>query len=347
MTQVSRARSGRFSLDQLVEQHKMTRAMIAAQGYEPVAVKHPIAYRAERGETVWIAGEFIGDSGKFDGGCFTCGDHGFVTPDVPVGDPRHGQAEYCPKNCEAARRLRAERQQKLFASVRLPIEHHSSTLATFEARVRDVPALWQGKAMAYYAVSRFIASLALPEDGGRYEVNFADIAADLKREAFADVRTSIMLTGPYGVGKTGFEACIANAAVDAGIPTRYIRTMDALKAIQDRYGDDRRSSPPNDDFGDVESGKVIEILQRVDLLILDDFYLPNLKDDKQAKIEDIIRYRHGHRKATILSDNFEDMAALEDAWGPVISTVLGQMAHRIPIAGISMRPTPQMLGEVL
>jgi DNA replication protein DnaC len=278
------------------------------------------------------------------GVCEVCGDRGFITLPVSVNDPRHGQATLCPRHCAAAQQLKRDRDQRLYAAAKLPNEHQGCTLATFLEATQHNAALWAGKQLAYYATEAFIKSLVMPHDAGQFEVDFADIAYAAGGSGAPDIRRSLIFTGPFGVGKTGFAAAIVNAAVDAGVSVRYARTMSFLNAVQNRYGMQDNDPFPDDEFGALDAGAVVNAVQKVPLLVLDDFDIPNLKEnsDKAAKMQDVIRYRHGYHLPTIITTNLETLSAIEERWGATTSTVLGQMAHLIPVTGAPMRPIPQV-----
>src|SRR5690606_9714731 len=156
---------------------------------------------------------------------------------------------------------------------------------------------WHGKMLAFYAVEAFIASAGNAD--APFGVDYAEIVAKARGKAandgFSDTRNSLVLHGPHGVRKTGFAAATANALVPPGVTVRYIRVQDFIKAVQDRYGADWRDNPPDDDFGDLDSGKVIDVVRKAPLLILDEFDTPDAaRENKQSIIENVIRYRTGY-----------------------------------------------------
>lgn len=283
--------------------------------------------------------------------CPVCGDTGMVVPALPVDDPAFGQPQHCPENCAAAQRLRQQHTERLYAGARLPSGYEGCTLETFQALVNAggrQSAFWTGKMLAYYAVEAFIA--AADDPNAPFGVDYAAVSALAagapQPDVVPDMRNSLVLYGPHGVGKTGFAAAVVNALTAQGLAVRYTRTQDFIKAVQDRYGGDWRDNPPDDEFGDLDSGRVVDVVRKAPVLILDEFDMPDADSgDKQGKIENVIRYRCDHLLPTIITTNL-DYAALEERWGTTTTVVLGQRAHFIPVGGPVLRATPQYLREV-
>lgn len=276
--------------------------------------------------------------------CPLCGDTGMYVPERHVDDPDFGKPEPCPRQCRVARELQQQRTAKLYAGARLPDGYQDCTLDTFRQIVGQRRALWTGKALAYYAIEAFIAN-----DG--HAVDYAAIVAAARGKAddsvFSDVRNSLVLHGPPGVGKTGMVAAVVNALVPAGHVVRYIRTQDFIKAVQDRYPKDWRDSPPNDEFGDLESGAVVDVVRKAPLLILDEFDMPDAaRENKQSIIENVIRYRTGYLLPTLITTNL-DADGLEERWGTTTLSVLKQRAHFIAMGGQPLRAVPQSIVGVL
>lgn len=279
--------------------------------------------------------------------CPVCGDTGTVTLAVPVTDPRFGRMMPCPQDCRAARRLHQEHTAKLYAGTKLPRGYEGCTLASFQAMLRAYRRLelWRGKMLAFHAVQAFIVS-------DNHAVDYRDIVSKARGydsdDVFTDERNSLVLFGPHGMGKTGMLACIVNALVPQGRVMRYIRAQDFIKAVQDRYGDDWRDSPPADDFGDMDSGAVLDSVRNAPLLLLDEFDMPDAGTaNKQAIMESVIRHRMGHLLPTVITTNL-DADGLEERWGTTTLSVLRERAHFIPMTGTPLRAVEQTLaGEVL
>lgn len=327
-----------FSPDELLNNHQALGEHWRKQGYEPVAIPHPL----RAGVTIYVAGEPSDLVDVTGPQCWTCDDRGFITPSVPVGDPRHGQAIPCPENCAAAQTLRRERDQKLFAGARLPKEYRDCTLLSFSAILAEQPDLWPDKVLGYRAIEAFIAAA---QQG--FYVDFAEIADQAGGRGESDWRNSLILSGPFGVGKTGLTASAVNGIVPQGAAVRYARTMVLLDGIQNRYRENWFDHPLEDDFGDLEAGNIVDLVCRVEVLVLDDFDYPGLKpdSDKAAKMQQIMRDRHDHQRATLVNTNLKSMAEINARWGEVTGTVMGRMAHFIPVGGLPLRPVPQVMAR--
>src|SRR5690606_26231970 len=124
-------------------------------------------------------------------------------------------------------------------------------------------------------------------------------------EAFEDWRNWLVLYGDRGVGKTGLAASVVNALVPLGVPVRYLRVQSYLKAVQNRFSKYWRDNPPDDEFGDMEAGKVKEVVERAPVLILDEFDVADMSENKEGIMEDLIRYRHGQMLPTIITTNLD------------------------------------------
>jgi DNA replication protein DnaC len=287
--------------------------------------------------------------------CPKCGGTGMYVPPLPSDNVNFGKPIFCPEKCEASQRLQQDYVAKLYAGSALPEGYQDCTLDSFLALVQadDAPAgeeRWRGKLLAFEAVSAFIANAA--SEALPFGVDYAAVVSAAEPQAArdllpGDVRNSLVLHGPHGTGKTGFAAAIVNALVSAGYAVRYIRTQDFIKAVQDRYGENWRDNPPDDEFGDLESGRVIDVVRKAPVLILDEFDMPDAaRENKQSIIENVVRYRMNYRMPTVITTNL-DYGALETRWGTTTMVVLGQRAHFIAVGGPVLRVTPQAIQGVL
>lgn len=287
--------------------------------------------------------------------CPKCGGTGMYVPPLPTDNVDFGKPILCPNRCAAALALQQARVERLYAGARLPDGYQTCTLESFNALVTndDSPPgeeLWRGKLLAFEAARAFIvnaANEALP-----FGVDYAEMVANATDEPVpglmaGDVRNSLVFHGPHGVGKTGFAASIVNALVPAGHVVRYCRTQDFIKAVQDRYPNDWRDAPPDDDFGDLESGAVIDVVRKAPVLVFDEFDMPDAaRENKQSIVENVIRYRTGYLLPTIITTNL-DADGLEARWGTTTLSVLRQRAHFIAVGGPVLRAVPQAIRGVL
>lgn len=263
--------------------------------------------------------------------CPTCAGRGWIMRDAAT-------PSYCPDDCAAAQALRGERLATLYQSARLPREYQGLTLDSFYETCQRQPAYWNGKKLGYEAMRRWIAAAA-----DEHMVDAAALAAHVGGEAHEDWRNWLVLSGPRGVGKTGLVAAAVNALVAEGRPVRYTRTQDFLKAVQDRYGAGRDEYvAPRDEFVDVDSGGVIDLVRKTPVLLLDEFDVADSSGNKQAIMENVIRYRHGELLPTVLTTNL-DQREMEARWGATTVSVILQRAHWIPMGGLPLRAIPQRL----
>lgn len=327
MTQVAwGSRPKSFNAQQRHGLHKLTAELIRQSGYQPVSVPHP----TRGGEHIFVAGG-CEDSSVDVWVCPVCEDRGFVTYQREV--------HPCPARCASSQAQQAARQRKLYEGARLPAEYRDMTLESFRDLIRQRGnSAWHGKQFAYHATDAFINA------GLHHLVNLREVyeAAGAKNSARDDSRNWLVLYGPHGTGKTGFAAAIVNAAVEAGEVVRYTRTQDFIAAVQARYGLGEDDRYPADGYGDVSAESVLEAVRNAPLLVLDEFDMPDAKrENKQAIIENVIRYRHGELLPTVITTNLGSMDEMEARWGTTTVSVIGQRAHWIGITGLPLRPVPQ------
>lgn len=248
--------------------------------------------------------------------CPTCGNLGFVRYDVPIGDPRFGKVQPCPANCKTVRDLRARRLDHLRAHAALPKGYRDCTFETYDALP---PELRRGKETARAFAELWARQIA---SGGWVEMQ-------------GEVRNWLMLWGPNGVGKTGLAASAMNHLTAADQPCLYIRLQDLVKAVQDRYGEEPAGGW-KDGFGSVSAGEVIESAKTAPALIIDEFDVPDLRDNKRAIVEMIVRYRHGHELPTLMTTNL-DARAFMVRWEATIGSVVRARAHWVLVEGLALR----------
>lgn len=273
--------------------------------------------------------------------CSTCLDHGFITPNVKKGDPRFGQPEPCPKNCKAAQGIAAERQARLYVATRLPLEYQALTFDTFVERLDADPTLWNGKRLGFAAADLF--SQALITGDGYFDIAEAAALAGVK--ANSDRRNWLVLWGKHGRGKTGLEAAIMNRVVPAGKPFLYTRAQDFIAAMQARYDEDWRDYPPKDAYDALSAAQIMGLVSQCPILGLDEFDMPDARrENKQAIIERLIRYRHGQLLPTLITTNLS-ADEMEERWGTTTMSVIRQRAHFVYVGGENLRAVPQELVE--
>ncbi len=133
----------------------------------------------------------------------------------------------------------------------------------------------------------------------RGRVGLGRIQADSLENAYNQSKTFaenregwLLLMGRYGCGKTHLAAAIANAAIEASVPTLFLTVPDLLDWLRFAYGGSEMSF--EDRF---------EEIREVPLLILDDFGTQNATAWAQEKIFQIINHRYVNQLPTVITSN--------------------------------------------
>jgi len=125
----------------------------------------------------------------------------------------------------------------------------------------------------------------------------ADERANLKAaldtcRGFADQPEGwLILTGPYGCGKTHLAAAVANTRAAMGQPALFIVVPDLLDHLRATFSP---TSP-------VRFDKRFEEVRTTPLLILDDLGTENASPWAQEKLFQILNYRYNARLATVIT----------------------------------------------
>lgn len=145
--------------------------------------------------------------------------------------------------------------------------------------------------------------------------------------SFLDRKENLMLTGPTGTGKSFLASAIGHQACVKGYRVRYFNCAKLFAMLKMSQTDGSYH-------------KVIDKLERQDLLILDDFGLQPTDGPARLALLEIIEDRHG-RKSTIIASQLPVIKwhkvigeqTLADA---ILDRIL-HTAHRIELKGESMR----------
>lgn len=263
--------------------------------------------------------------------CLVCGGMGYITYTLPVGHPEFGKLHPCPNECQAVAENAARCKHNAIVYSRLPAEYQHLNFESFEA----LPERYlDGKRAGLMTARAFVAAA----NGGNYYVDRADIARLWREQAPEDWRNWIVFFGEHGRGKTGLAASIVNALTDMKHQVRYIRLQDYVFAVQKRYDREKRSGDDMaaDEFGDKTSAEVQEEVIRAGVLVVDEFDVPDIRENKLALVEKLIRFRHGEHLPTVITTNL-DPDGFERRWGPTIASVTLARAHWVPMRGLSLR----------
>ena len=142
-------------------------------------------------------------------------------------------------------------------------------------------------------------------------------------------RHNLAITGPTGTGKTWLACALGNQACRQGLSVRYLRLPRLLEQLAVARGDGSYS-------------RLMNQLARTDLLILDDWGIQPLTAAQRNDLMEVIEDRHGLRSTLIASqlpvERWHDYLG-EPTLADAILDRLLHNAHRLPLAGESMRKT--------
>ncbi len=138
---------------------------------------------------------------------------------------------------------------------------------------------------------------------------------------------NILITGPTGVGKTYLACALANAGCRQGRTALYQRLPRLFEDLAIARGDGRYP-------------KLLASLAKIDILILDDWGLAMLDDERRRDLLEILDERYQTRSTSITSQL--PVATWHDALGdPTLAdAILDRLvhhAHQLNLAGESLR----------
>lgn len=264
--------------------------------------------------------------------CETCGGVGFVVAaNVPHDHPYFGRPIPCPApSCPTLKELRDARYAKLCTLAQIPAEYQSLTFAQWEDLSRFPDAI-AGKRGALGAAYAFV-------EAAEYDFKFTlDTAAELAGvevpEFDSGRKCSIVYSGKNGVGKTSLAVSIARALLDSGYAVVYVRLMEFLDALKERF--EKKDAYELGGDAEDEAG-VMRTYQQAPVLIIDEF--PAEKTDwRRERVEQLINYRYTHQLPTIITTNL-DADTLTMLWGMTTGHRIQAMSHWIEVGGMELRP---------
>ncbi len=201
--------------------------------------------------------------------CPVCGGYGVISLEVPVEDPRFGKAFPCPR-CGEEHLQRIGRRLRRMSNLDA---HVGSTFASFQT---DLSHLTEMQATSLR------------------------IAYDLSHRFALQPEGWLLLQGGYGCGKTHLAAAIANACVDAGLPTLFLTTPDLLDHLRSTFG-------PS---SEVQYDDLFDRVRNISLLVLDDLGSESPTSWALEKLYQIINHRYNYRLPTVITTNV-DLEAIE------------------------------------
>lgn len=138
---------------------------------------------------------------------------------------------------------------------------------------------------------------------------------------------NVIITGATGVGKTYIACALAQKAMREGFGAVYKRTPRLLRELAVAKGD---GSYP----------KILNLLARTDLLVLDDWGINVFTGDQDRDLLEIIEDRHGLRSTIITSqvpiESWHSLMANPTVADAILDRLV-HSAYKINLAGESMR----------
>ena len=138
---------------------------------------------------------------------------------------------------------------------------------------------------------------------------------------------ALLIVGATGTGKTYLACAFGHSACRLGLSVRYFRFSRLLGELALARGD---GSYP----------KLLDRLQRTELLILDDFGLAPLSDLERRDLLEVLEDRYGRRATLVTSqlplDHWHDVIG-DPTFGDAILDRLVHQAHKITLKGPSLR----------
>lgn len=255
--------------------------------------------------------------------CAACKDLGVVTYNVPVGHDWFGKLYPCP-SCKRGQDILATQWGNRLQNTKMPAQYQACTFETWMQAT--TPDQRKGKMLALEACKLFASQ---PE----HRVSLATAWKRAGKQLGGEVeRSSLILHGPVGVGKTGLMAATINALLEADKLPLWTRAQDLIASVQATY---------KPDYDGMPTGEIKRLYKTAPILAIDEFQLVQATADRQEIMEDIIRHRYGEQLPTLITCNYGD-EDLRKQWGERTIDPLKAMAHWIPMGGLPIRNTWQM-----
>ena len=156
-----------------------------------------------------------------------------------------------------------------------------------------------------------------------------DVFFKLCQNEWIRSRNNLILIGPTGVGKTFIACALGNAAVRQGISAFYVRMPRLARELKVARADGSYA-------------KLLQRLQRMRLLIVDDWGLNRFTDEERRDFLEIMEDRHQTRSTIIASQLPLDLwhdAIGDPTFADAICDRIVHNAHKIIMTGDSMRKT--------
>ncbi len=153
------------------------------------------------------------------------------------------------------------------------------------------------------------------------------VMAHLIDGAWIGRHENLLITGPTGLGKSWIACALGHKACRDGRRVAYHRVPKLFEALAIARGDGRHA-------------RMLKGLERIELLILDDWGLSALTAHERHDLLEILEDRHG-RGSTIVTSQLPVEHWHEAIGDPTLAdAILDRLvhnAHRLPLTGESMR----------
>jgi DNA replication protein DnaC len=213
--------------------------------------------------------------------CDICGGLGWISPNVPVGDPAFGKLIPCPHRKTEQQWIVTQDYRSNLGALRF------KTLNNFLPEGHaETPEQRESLRRAIRLVRRFIAAQrwldrTIKKGNPEPESNI--------------LRYWLLIQGGYGCGKTHLAAAIANACLDRGVQVMFVNVPDLLDHLRNAY------SPNVEESYDQRFASVRD----TQLLILDDLGTQNTTPWAEEKLYQILNTRYVEKRPTVITTNLD------------------------------------------
>jgi DNA replication protein DnaC len=205
--------------------------------------------------------------------CELCGGLGWISWNVPIGDPRFGKLELCPHR-------QAEKSEAVAQRAMADLGHLSEmTFENFDPEGHGVTEEQRNSLRRAYQW--------LYESAGE--------DSDNKPSWVEEPRGWVLLQGSYGCGKTHLAAAIANARLSKNKPVLFVTVPDLLDYLRAAY------SPTVEETFEQ---RFIEV-RDAPLLILDDLGAQSATPWAAEKLYQILNARYMSKAPTVITTNLD------------------------------------------
>lgn len=224
--------------------------------------------------------------------------------------------------------------QKLCREASIPQEYSSLTFERWNDLFIDQPETIRGKQDAVGAALAFAR-----EKDHRFDLDTAARYANLAPpEDAGDPKTSLVLSGANGVGKTSLAVAIAREVLNHNEAILYMRFGEFFDALKERF---EKKAVYQYFPSLLTEADVMTQFQRATILIIDEFYA-DVTEWRAERGEQLINYRYTHQLPTIVTTNMSS-AQLIEHWGKTTGHRLQAMAHWIEMGGVELRRRAAMI----